>query len=132
MRPPRTRRAARTDVLRARPESPRRVRGVQRALRQRLTLRPPAPSAEQAAAPATPSPTADDVLTTQAAAVQHCRRFHGTPDMVPSAKALTQARTLLARYGLEQARHLVDFSYTAAQETRRPAAASGMRPPPVR
>ena len=60
------------------------------------------------------------MLTTQAhALVQHFhQRFHGTPDMVPSAKALTRrAPSFAARYGLEQARHLVDFSYTAAQET---------------
>ena len=71
------------------------------------------------AVPATPSPTADDTLTADAyALVQHFhQRFHGTADVVPSAKALTQARALLARYGLEQARYLVDFSYAAAQET---------------
>jgi hypothetical protein len=71
------------------------------------------------AVPATPSPPADDALTTQAhALVQHFyQRFHGTADVAPSAKALTQASTLIARYGLEQARHLVDFSVTAAQET---------------
>jgi len=69
--------------------------------------------------PAAPSPAADDALTTQAhALVQHFhQRFHGTPDVVPSAKELTQARTLMTRYGLAQARHLVDFSYIAAQET---------------
>jgi hypothetical protein len=39
------------------------------------------------------------------------------PDVAPSAKELTQARTLITRYGLDQARHLVDFSSTAAQET---------------
>jgi hypothetical protein len=45
------------------------------------------------------------------------QRFHGMPDVAPSAKELTQARTLITRYGLDQARHLVDFSSTAAQET---------------
>jgi hypothetical protein len=40
--------------------------------------------------PATPSPPADDALTTPAhALVQHFhQRFHGTPDVTPSAKAL--------------------------------------------
>ena len=68
---------------------------------------------------ATTSPAAEEVLTTHARAlVQHFhQRFHGTPDAAPSAKALTQARDLVARYGLDQARHLVDFSYTAAHET---------------
>ena len=81
---------------------------------------PASPSAGAAAAvPATPSPTGDEALSTQAhALVQHFhQRFHGTADVTPSAKALTQARTLIARYGLDQARHLVDFSVTAAHET---------------
>jgi hypothetical protein len=82
----------------------------------------PAPSpqpVEPAAAPAPPPPAADDTLTTQAhALVQYFyQRFHGTADVAPSAKALTQASALVARYGLEQACHLVDFSVTAAQET---------------
>jgi hypothetical protein len=70
-------------------------------------------------APAPPPPAADDALTTPAhALVQYFhQRFHGTPDVAPSAKALTQARTLIARNGLDQARHLVDFSFTAAHET---------------
>jgi len=55
--------------------------------------------------PAAPSAPADDTLTRQAyALVQHFhQRFHGTPDVAPSAKALTQASTLIARYGPEQA-----------------------------
>ena len=60
-----------------------------------------------------------DALTPQAhALVQHFyQRFHGTADVVPSARALTQARALITQCGVEQARHLVDFSVTAAQET---------------
>ena len=81
----------------------------------------PAPPSAAAATvlPATSSPTVDDTLSTQAQAlVQHFHQhFHGTVDVVPSARALTQARALIARYGLEQARYLVDFSVTAAQET---------------
>ena len=79
----------------------------------------PPRTAQAAAAPAGSSPLADDVLTTQAHALVQSfhQRFHGTPDVTPSAKELTQARTLMTRYGLDQARHLVNFSYTAAQET---------------
>jgi len=68
---------------------------------------------------APPSPAPDAALSTQAhALVQHFhQRFHGTADVAPSARALTQARTLMARDGLDQARHLVDFSVTAARET---------------
>jgi hypothetical protein len=67
----------------------------------------------------TPSPTADEVLRTQAQAlVQHFhQRFHGTPDVTPGARELAQACDLLAQYGVDQARHIVDFSYTAAHET---------------
>jgi hypothetical protein len=67
----------------------------------------------------TDSPAAEEALTTQAHALVQSfhQRFHGTPDVVPNAKELTQARTLITRYGLEQARHLVDFSVTAAHET---------------
>jgi hypothetical protein len=67
----------------------------------------------------TPSPTADEALRTQAQAlVQHFhQRFHGTPDVAPNAKALAQAHDLIAQYGLDQARHVVDFSITAAHET---------------
>jgi len=81
----------------------------------------PAPSRALAATavPAAPSAPADDALTTQAhTLVQHFhQRFHGTADATPSTKEFTQARALIARYGLDQARHLVDFGYTAAQET---------------
>ena len=87
---------------------------------RRPALPAPGPQrAEQAAAPATPSPAADDALTTQAPAlVQYFHQcFHGTADVAPSAKARTQASALIAREGLDQARHLVDFSVTAAQET---------------
>jgi hypothetical protein len=81
----------------------------------------PAPSntLAVATAPAAPSPATDDALTTQAhTLVQYFhQRFHSTPSVTPSAKELTQARTLIAQYGLEQTRHLVDFSITAAQET---------------
>jgi hypothetical protein len=87
--------------------------------RQHPAFPAPGPQRTEPAAPATPSPTADDALTTQAhTLVQYFhQRFHGTADVVPSAKELTQARTLITRYGLDQARHLVDFSSTAAQDT---------------
>jgi hypothetical protein len=94
------------------------------AFNTRLRQRPARPAAgpqrvEPAASPAPPNPAADDALTTQAHALVQSfhQRFHGTPDVTPSAKELTQARTLIKRYGLDQARHLVDFSVTAAHET---------------
>ncbi|MCI0437843.1 MAG: hypothetical protein L0177_01785, partial [Chloroflexi bacterium] len=86
---------------------------------EQVTTPAPPSAAAATVVPATPSLTADETLTAQAQAlVQHFhQRFHGTSDVVPSARALTQARALIARDGLDQARHLVDFSVTAAQET---------------
>jgi len=85
--------------------------------RQDEATAPSIPAADTA--PATPSPTANEALRTQAhALVQHFhQRFHGMPDVIPSARELTQARDLIAQYGVDQARHLVDFSVTAAHET---------------
>lgn len=64
-------------------------------------------------------PAADEALTTHAKDLSNYfhQRFHGTPDVAPSAKALTQAISLVAQYGMDRARHIVDFSFTAAQET---------------
>jgi len=95
------------------------------AFNGRQRRRPPhAPAAPLGAvadeALTTPSPTADEALRTQAQAlVQHFhQRFHGTADVVPvTSKALAQAHDLIAQYGLDQARHVVDFSITAAHET---------------
>lgn len=86
---------------------------------EQVTMPAPPSAAAATVLPATSSVTADETLTAQAQAlVQYFHeRFHGTADVAPSAKALTQAQALIARYGLVQARHLVDFSVTAAQET---------------
>jgi hypothetical protein len=86
---------------------------------EQVTMPAPPSAAAATVVPATSSLTADETLTAQAQAlVQHFhQRFHGTADVAPSAKALTQARALIARDGLDQARYLVDFSVTAAQET---------------
>lgn len=78
----------------------------------------PAPGC-QAAAEVSPDPPVDEALRAQAQAlVQHFhRRFHGTPAVTPGARELAQACDLIAQYGADQARHLVEFSVTAAQET---------------
>ena len=81
----------------------------------------PAASTPRAAplATAPPEHAADAALTTAAPGLvqDFHTRFHGTSDVLPSAKELTQAQALLARHGLELAQYLIDFSYTAAQET---------------
>lgn len=93
-----------------------------------FNTRPRRRAADQAAVPhlvvpaeeSTPaSPPAVDTSTADAhALVQYFhQRFHATPDATPSVKEITQARTLIATYGVEQARYVVDFSVTAAQET---------------
>jgi len=68
---------------------------------------------------AAPSPAADDPLTTQAYALVQAfhQRFHGTADVAPSVKALTQARALITQYGVDQASHIVEFSVRAAKAT---------------
>jgi hypothetical protein len=43
--------------------------------------------------------------------------FHHINHHTPSVKAISQAVTLIAQYGYEVARFIVDFSYKAAQET---------------
>ena len=63
---------------------------------------------------------ANDELTTQAKElVAHFhKRFHNTEASYPTSKAINQGIALIAHHGLDQAHHLVDFSYHAAQETR--------------
>lgn len=46
------------------------------------------------------------------------QRFHGVDNTEPMAKELDQASALIAKYGLEQARHVVDYSFGKAQETK--------------
>ena len=67
--------------------------------------RPPPGPARRRPAAAAPRPITDAALTTQAPAlVQHFhQRLHGTADVAPSAKALTPARTLMARAAYAQA-----------------------------
>jgi hypothetical protein len=86
--------------------------------RQR-TARPAAAVPAPVAPAMAPTPAVVETPTVDAhALVQHFhQRFHGTPDVTPSAKALAQARDLIARYGVDQARHIIDFSLTASQET---------------
>jgi hypothetical protein len=74
----------------------------------------PAEASAPASPPAADAPTAD----AQALVQYFHQRFHGVADVVPvTSKALAQAQDLIARYGVEQARHLVDFSVSAAKET---------------
>lgn len=46
------------------------------------------------------------------------QRFHGVDNTEPLAKELDQASALIAKYGLDQARHVVDYSFAKAQETK--------------
>jgi len=45
------------------------------------------------------------------------KRFHNTEISSPNSKELGQAISLIARHGIDLARHIVEFSYHAAQET---------------
>ena len=46
------------------------------------------------------------------------RRFHGAEKAFAGAKELTQAQTLINKHGFEQARHIVEYAYGAASETK--------------
>jgi hypothetical protein len=46
------------------------------------------------------------------------KRFHDVETSHPNSKAVSQASSLIARYGMEQACHIVDFAHRAAQETK--------------
>jgi hypothetical protein len=62
---------------------------------------------------------ADDPLRAQALAlVSHFyQRFHSVKNATPQPKELEQAAQLIAQYGLEKARYIVDFSNRTATET---------------
>jgi hypothetical protein len=79
-----------------------------------------------------PVTTADDnPLAAQAKELLNhfYQTFHGvdTPTLSETAltKALAQATTLIARHGMDQAQHIIDYSHTAAQETNFKPAAFG-------
>jgi hypothetical protein len=63
--------------------------------------------------------TPNNHLTTQARElVNHFHHvFHGVANHHISSKAINQAIALIARYGMDQARHVVDFTHQAVQET---------------
>lgn len=50
--------------------------------------------------------------------VRHFHKvFHGADECYPTAKALDQATTLIARHGAEKARHIIDVAKREAQKT---------------
>jgi hypothetical protein len=63
--------------------------------------------------------TSNNHLTTQARElVNHFHHvFHGVANHHISSKAINQAIALIARYGMDQARYVVDFTHQAVQET---------------
>ena len=46
------------------------------------------------------------------------QRFHGVEVGEPTSKELGQASALIARYGLEHARHVVDYAFVRARESK--------------
>ena len=70
------------------------------------------------------APEARHTTTTSELAVQakelvahFHKHFHNVETSHPSSKAIDQAIALIAQHGIDQARHIVDFAYHAAQET---------------
>jgi hypothetical protein len=46
------------------------------------------------------------------------KRFHGAAKAYPGVNELTQAQTLIDKHGLERARHIIEYAYHAASETK--------------
>jgi len=65
------------------------------------------------------STAATNALTVQAKElVAHFfKRFHNVETSYPTSKAINQAISLITQYGIDQARHIVDFAHTVAQES---------------
>ncbi|MBV8555599.1 MAG: hypothetical protein JO116_08535 [Planctomycetaceae bacterium] len=58
--------------------------------------------------------------------VRHFHRvFHGAEGALPTAKALDQAADLIARLGMERARHVIDFAHREAPKTKHRVATFG-------
>jgi hypothetical protein len=66
-----------------------------------------------------PTATANE-LTNQAKELvaYFFKRFHNVEKSYPNSKAINQAISLITQYGIDQARHVVDFAHGAAQETK--------------
>jgi hypothetical protein len=60
------------------------------------------------------------------ALVGHFHRvFHGAEEALPTARALDQAADLIARLGMERARHVIDFAHREAPKTKHRVATFG-------
>ena len=58
--------------------------------------------------------------------VRHFHRvFHGAEGALPTARALDQAADLIARLGMERARHVIDFAHREAPKTKHRVATFG-------
>jgi hypothetical protein len=64
-------------------------------------------------------PVRDEMATAATNLVQHFHRlFHNVDNHLPQSKEMAQAISLIATYGVDQARYVIDFSRKAAEETQ--------------
>ena len=87
----------------------------------------------QGGEPNTEQPKADDHHTdhlgAQAADLINYfhQRFHGAPNNDPHPKTLARAASLIAKHGIDRARHIIAFAHNKAQETNyEPATLAGI------
>ena len=65
-----------------------------------------------------PSVVANEVTIHAKELVAHFyKRFHNVEASYPNSKAINQALSLITQYGIDQARHIVDFAHRVAEET---------------
>jgi hypothetical protein len=73
---------------------------------------------DESAPEAQPTATANE-LTNQAKDLvgYFFKRFHNVEKSYPNSKAINQAISLITQYGIDEARHIVDFAHRVAKET---------------
>lgn len=83
-------------------------------------LRPAIESPAAIELPATPldRPKSPQAVEAGQLVMYFHQRFFGIENTMPTSKELDQASALIARYGAEQSRHVVDYAFGKAQQTR--------------
>jgi hypothetical protein len=78
----------------------------------------PAPTEDAQVAGEPKAPTAGADNAARELILHFHKVFHGVANNHPQSKELTQATALVAQYGFDCAKHVIDFAHTAAAETK--------------